>query len=43
MAFPPFFSLEILDQMLGDLGIWKNKSSENLDEKFGEIFRSFQD
>ena len=39
MAFPPFFCLEILDQMLGDLdkmlGIWKNKSSENLEQKFG--------
>ena len=34
-----FLLLEILDQMLGDsdkmLGIWKNKSLENSEQKFG--------
>ena len=39
MTFLPFFGLEILDQMLGDLdkmlGIWKNKRSENLEQKSG--------
>ena len=39
MLFWPFFCFEILDQMLEDLykmlGIWKNKSSENLEKKFG--------
>ena len=39
MAFPPFFCLEILGQMMRDLdkvlSIWKNKSSENLEQKFG--------